>query len=98
MLAFVLNLHGKPLMPCKPQKAKKLQKLGKAKVVRRSPFTIKLTCASSGYKQEPTAGMDTGSKVIGTAVERESGRVVYQAETHLRGEEIKSKMETRRDR
>jgi 5-methylcytosine-specific restriction endonuclease McrA len=96
MLAFVLNLHGKPLMPCKPQKAKKLLKLGKAKVVRRSPFTIKLTCGSSGYKQELTAGMDAGSKVIGTAVARESGQVVHQAETHLRGEEIKSKMDQRR--
>lgn len=96
MLAFVLNLHGKPLMPCKAQKAKKLLKLGKGKVVRRSPFTIKLTCGSSGYKQEFTAGMDTGSKVIGTAVVRKSGQLVYQAETHLRGEEIKSKMDQRR--
>ena len=96
MLAFVLNLHGKPLMPCKPQRAKKLLKLGKAKVVRRSPFTIKFTCGCSGYKQELTAGMDSGSKVIGTAVLRGSQQVVYQAETHLRGEEIKAKMEQRR--
>ena len=96
MLAFVLNRHGKPLMPCKSQKAKKLLRLGKAKVVRKSPFTIKLTYGSSGYKQELTAGMDTGRKVIGTAAVRESGQVVFQAETHLRGEEIKSKMDTRR--
>ena len=96
MLAFVLNRHGSPLMPCKPQKAKKLLKLGKAKVVRCRPFTIKLNYGSSGYKQELTAGMDTGSQVIGTAVVRESGQVVFQAETHLRGEEIKSKMDQRR--
>ena len=96
MLAFILNRHGKPLMPCKPQKAKKLLKLGKAKVVRRSPFTIKLIYGSSGHKQKLLAGMDTGSKVIGTAVIRRSGQAVYQAETHLRGEEIKSKMDTRR--
>jgi len=96
MLAFVLNRHGSPLMPCKAQKAKKLLKLRKAKVVRRTPFTIKLTCGSSGYKQELTAGVDAGSKVIGTAVVRESGQVVFQAETHLRGEEIKSKMDQRR--
>lgn len=83
-------------MPCKPQKAKKLLKLGKAKVVRRSPFTIKLIYGSSGHKQKLLAGMDTGSKVIGTAVIRRSGQAVYQAETHLRGEEIKSKMDTRR--
>ena len=96
MLAFVLNRLGKPQMPCKPQKAKKLLKLGKAKVVRRSPFTIKLTCGSSGYRQALIAGMDTGSRVIGTAVVRKSGKLVYQSESHLRGEEIKSKMDQRR--
>ena len=83
-------------MPCKPQKAKKLLKLGKARVMRRHPFTIKLNFGSSGHKQALTAGMDTGSKVIGTAVAKKGGAIVYQAETHLRGEEIKSKMATRR--
>ena len=95
MLVFVLNRHGEPLMPCSPRKARVLLKEGKAKVVSKVPFTIKLRQGSSGYKQELTAGMDTGSKVIGTAVTNEKGNVVYQAETHLRGEEIKKKMEQR---
>ena len=96
MLVFVLNRHGKPLMPCKPQRAKKLLKEAKAKVVRRTPFTIKLKYGSSGYKQDLTGGMDAGSKVIGSAVTNARGDVVYQAETHLRGEEIKAKMDTKR--
>ena len=95
MLVFILNLQGKPLMPCKPRNARMLLKMGKAKVVQKMPFTIKLKYGSSGFKQKLTAGMDTGSKVIGTAVVNSKGDVVYQAETTLRGEEIKSKMETR---
>lgn len=96
MLVFVLNSQKKPLMPCSPRKARVLLKAGRAKVVRRYPFTIRLHHGSSCYKQELTAGMDTGSKVIGTAVVNQKCEVFYQAETHLRGEEIKGKMETRR--
>jgi hypothetical protein len=61
MLVFVLNQQGKPLMPCKPSKAKKLLREGKAKVIKKTPFTIKLLYGSSGYKQAVVAGMDTGS-------------------------------------
>lgn len=96
MLAFVLHRFGKPLMPCRAQKAKKLLQEGKAKVVRKMPFTIKLSYSSSSYKQELTSGMDAGSKTIGSSVINKKGEVVYQAETHLRGEEIKSKMDSRR--
>lgn len=95
MLVFVLNRNNRPLMPCSPSKARKLLKNGLAKVKRKFPFTIKLLYGSSGYKQELTAGMDTGSKNIGTAVIDPKGRVVYQANTILRGEEIKRKMEAR---
>lgn len=96
MLVFVLNRHGKPLMPCKPQKARMLLKNQKAQVVTKRPFTIKLKYGSSGFRQKLTAGMDTGSQVIGSAVVNPKGDIVYQAETTLRGEEIKSNMDTRR--
>jgi hypothetical protein len=43
---YVLNQRGEPLMPCSPRKAKVLLKQGKAKVVKRSPFTIQLTIAT----------------------------------------------------
>jgi len=95
MLVFVLNRHGKPLMPCRPQKTRVLLQQGKARVVSRIPFTIKLLYGSSGYRQELAAGMDTGSKTIGTNVVDGKGKSLYQAETHLRGEEIKSKMEAK---
>ncbi|AOY75930.1 hypothetical protein CLFO_05980 [Clostridium formicaceticum] len=65
MLVYVINKHGKPLMPCKPRKARKLLKQGKAKVVKRTPFTIQLLFGSSGYTQEIALGVDAGSKHIG---------------------------------
>ena len=48
MVVYVLNKHGKPLMPCKPAKARHLLNDGKAIVLRREPFTIQLLYGSSG--------------------------------------------------
>jgi 5-methylcytosine-specific restriction endonuclease McrA len=93
MLAYVLNHHGKPLMPCSPAKARILLKEGKAKVVGRVPFTIQLRFGSSGYRQVVVAGMDTGSKTVGS-VAVAHGRVVYQAEVMLRND-VSHKMEQR---
>lgn len=93
MLVFVLNHDGKPLMPCSPAKARHLLKAGKAKVIRRDPFTIKLLYGSSGYVQEVVAGMDTGSRTVGCAAIA-NGRVLYQAEVMIR-QDVSGKMEQR---
>jgi hypothetical protein len=93
MFVYVINMHGKPLMPCSPAKARALLKKGKAKVSRREPFTIKLLHGSSGYKQEVVAGMDTGSKTVGCAAIA-NGKVLYQAEVTLR-QDVSGKMEQR---
>lgn len=94
MFVFVLNKDGTPLMPTKPAKARILLKTGKAKVVRTTPFTIKLLFESSSYTQPVTAGMDTGSKTVGCAAIA-SGKVLYQSEIYLR-EDVSKKMEQRR--
>jgi hypothetical protein len=83
MVVYVLNRFGKPLMPCKPQKARKLLQAGKAEVVRRTPFTIQLKYRSGSATQEVTAGMDTGSKIMGCAAVA-NGKVLYQSEVQLR--------------
>ncbi|MGF1759648.1 RNA-guided endonuclease IscB [Photobacterium sagamiensis] len=93
MFVFVLNKNDKPLMPCRPQKARKLLKTGDAKVVRKSPFTIKLNGGSSGYKQPLIAGMDTGSKHVGCAVIG-LGQVIYQSQVALR-QDVSKKMHQR---
>lgn len=41
-MVYVINEDGSPLMPCKPAIARLLLKDGKAKCIRRTPFTIKL--------------------------------------------------------
>jgi len=93
MFVFVLNKHGSPLMPCTPTKAKRLLKSGKAKVVRKTPFTLQLLYGSSGYKQEVIGGMDTGSQVLGCAAVA-NGRVLYQSEVKLRLD-VSKKMQRR---
>jgi hypothetical protein len=94
MLVYVLNKDSKPLMPTKPAIARLLLKDGKAKVITRQPFTIKMLVETANYKQEVVAGMDTGSKVIGCACVS-NGKVVYQAETYLR-QDVSRKMEQRK--
>ena len=65
MLVYVVNKHGKPLMPCTARKARLLLKQKKAKVLKKEPFTIQLLYGSTGYKQDITLGIDAGSKHIG---------------------------------
>ena len=65
MKVFVLNMRGKPLMPCSPAKARHMLKAGKAVVVRRTPFTIKLTIATGETKQDVTLGVDAGARHVG---------------------------------
>ena len=64
---YVINKHGRPLMPCSPAKARHLLDEGKAKVKKRTPFTIQLVYGSSGYTQEVILGVDAGSKTIGVS-------------------------------
>lgn len=64
---YVINKHGRPLMPCSPAKARHLLDEGKAKIKKRTPFTIQLVYGSSGYTQEVILGVDAGSKTIGVS-------------------------------
>lgn len=93
MFVYVINFDNQPLMPCKSAKAKHLLKEGKARVVNRSPFTIKLLWQCEDNKQPVIAGMDTGSKVIGSAAII-NGNVVYQAEIQIR-QDVSKKVKQR---
>ena len=100
MLVYVLNKNGKPLMPCKPQKARKLLKGGRAEIYKHTPFTIKLKYGSAGYKQPITLGIDTGSIHIGASVTTEK-KELYASETIMRSadgkQNIVSLLATRRE-
>ena len=95
MLVYVINQHGKPLMPCSARKARVLLKTGKAKVIYCEPFTIQLKFGSSGYKQPITLGVDAGAKHIGLSASTVK-REVYSAEVVLRTD-ITDLLSTRRE-
>jgi len=95
MLVYVISQDGIPLMPCKPVIARLLLKQGKAKVKKRTPFTIQLTYNSKKYTKHLTLGIDSGSKFVGSAVRDDSNQVYYLSEVELR-QDIKSKMDQRR--
>ena len=96
MLVYVLKQNGQPFMPTSRfGKVRRLLKEGKAKVVRREPFTIRLLYEpETDVVQECFCGVDTGSKHIGVAVVG-NDKVLYQSQTELR-DDIKKKMDRRR--
>ena len=95
MLVHVLGMDGDPLDPTHPAKARILLKRKKAKVVRKLPFTIKLTYEiKNPKKQKYTLGVDTGFSKLGTAVINEKDEVVYLSEVTLRND-IKKIMKNR---
>ena len=95
MLVYVLKQNGQPFMPTERfGKVRRLLKEGKAKVVRREPFTVRLLYEpKTDVVQECYCGVDTGSKHIGVAVVG-NDKVLYQSQTELRND-IKKKMDSR---
>ena len=85
---YVVNKNGKPLMPTSPAKARRLLKAGKAKVIKRTPFTIKLIYGSTGYKQPITLGVDTGYKHVGLSAVSDN-KELLSSEVKLRTDIVK---------
>lgn len=82
-------------------KVKHLLKDGKAKVVRKEPFTIRLLYDSTLYTQDLTLGVDTGSGTFATAVTNKDNEVVYTSEVQVRNDiidKMKRRSKYRRDR
>lgn len=94
ILVYVLHRSGRPLMPCSPKKARILLKEGKAKVIKRKPFTIQLLYGSSSYVQSITLGVDSGYLNIGLSAVGEK-RELFSAEVKLR-DDIKELNDSRR--
>ncbi len=100
MLVYVLNKYGKPLMPCKASKAKKLLKKKMAIVKQIEPFTLQLLYGSAGYKQEITIGVDIGSLYIGLSASTKI-QELFSSEVVLRNDIVKNistRKEARRNR
>lgn len=82
-MVYVLNIEGKPLMPCKEAKARKLLKQNKAKIYKREPFTIQLLFKCENQIQDIFLGVDAGSKHIGLSATTKK-KELYAADIELR--------------
>src|SRR5660398_205860 len=94
---FVLNMRGQPLMPTTPRKAKQLSKEDKAKVIRRTPFTIQLEYATGETKQPIILGVDSGFLNVGLSATTDR-KEVYSAEIKLRSDMVKLNSERKQYR
>lgn len=87
-VVYVLNKDGLPLMPThKLGKVRHLLKDGKAKVVKRSPFTIQLNYDCGNHTQSITLGVDAGSKHIGLSASTKK-QELYCSDVELRNDVV----------
>ena len=100
-MVYVLDINGHPLMPTERHgKVKHLLKNGKAKVVKRCPFTIQLLYKSLTYTQSIILGVDAGSKHIGLSATT-NDKEFYASDVELRTDIVKlisKRRELRRSR
>ena len=83
-MVYVLDKDGNPLMPTKRYgKVRHLLKDGRAVVVRRDPFTIRLTYDSGKHTQPVSLGVDAGSKHIGLSATTER-KELFSAQVEVR--------------
>lgn len=95
-MVYVLNQNGQPLMPTENHaKVRVFLKQGKAKVVKKYPFTIQLLYSSTNYTQKITLGVDSGSKHIGISATTKD-KVLFEADVELRND-IVDLLSTRRE-
>ena len=100
-MVYVLDKYGKSLMPSSRYgKVRRMLKSGEATVVRRCPFTIKLTYDSTNHTQPVSLGVDAGSKTIGISATTKD-KVLYESEVTLRNDIVdlfSTRRENRRNR
>jgi 5-methylcytosine-specific restriction endonuclease McrA len=96
---FVLSKDGTPLMPCHAARARELLAKGKAVVVRRYPFVIRLKHNPIEPEIQPVAiKLDPGAKTTGIAIVRvtpDAHQVLHLSELTYRGAAIKESVAKR---
>ena len=100
-MVYVIAKNGQPLMPtARYGKVRRMLKSGEAVVVKRCPFTVRLTYESDTNVQPVTLGVDAGSKTIGLSASTEV-KELMSAEVQLRTdivELLSARRELRRGR
>ena len=100
-MVYVISNDGQPLMPTtRHGKVRRMLKAGLATVVKRCPFTIKLTYETEKVTQPVSLGVDAGSKHIGISASTKDN-VLYESDVELRNDIVdllSSRRELRRCR
>jgi N6-L-threonylcarbamoyladenine synthase len=91
MSVYVLSKNGKPLMPTNSGNARLMLRQGKAKVIKRTPFTIQLTYSSNSYKQDIILGVSPGYKHVGLSAVSEN-KELFNSESEFKTVFIKEKV------
>ena len=85
-MVYVLDINGHPLMPTERfGKVRRMLRDGKAKVIKRCPFTIQLLYQTTNNVQPISLGVDAGSKYIGISATTET-KVLYEADVEIRND------------
>lgn len=94
-MVYIVSKNGQPLMPTANHRmVRLLLKQNKAKVIRRTPFTIRLFVSAQHYLQPISLGIDAGSKHIGVSATTANAEV-YAADVEIRNDIVKLLSERR---
>ena len=95
-MVYILDIDNNPLMPTERHgHVRRLLRDGKACVVKRTPFTIKLSYRTTTYVQEVSLGIDAGTRHIGVSATTNS-KELFSSEVVLRND-IVDLLSTRRE-
>lgn len=95
-MVYILDIDNNPLMPTERHgHVRRLLRDGKACVVKRTPFTIKLNYRTTTYTQEVSLGIDAGTRHIGVSATTKS-KELFSSEVVLR-KDIVDLLSTRRE-
>lgn len=101
MFIYVLDMHGRPLMPTRRAgKVRRMLRDGQAVILSHEPFTIRLTYETSSYTQPVSLGLDPGAKVAGLSASTDRQELL-RIEAQLRSnvsELLAARHEARRTR
>ena len=96
MLIYVLDIHGKPLMPTRRAgKVRRMLSDGRAVIAGHTPFTIRLTYETTRFVQPVALGVDAGSVHVGLSATTDKEEL-YAEQLDLRTD-IVSLLATRRE-
>ena len=96
-IVYVVDKDGNLMMPTtRKGRIRHLLKDGKARIFKRTPFTVQLLYDTPDKKQDLVLSVDPGRTNIGVSVLTKTGKVVYSANVTTRNKDIPKLMKERK--